>query len=87
VNIGAGDFSFYVQTGRMIENGKLTKPVKDINIIGNGPDVLKKIVMVADDLKLSEGGGYCGKDGQWCLVSDGLPTCKVSSITVGGINA
>jgi len=87
VAIGAGDFSFYVKTGRMIEDGKLTRPVKDVNIIGNGPDVLSKIVMVADDLKLEEGGGYCGKDGQWCLVSDGLPTCKVSSITVGGINA
>jgi len=87
VHIGAGDFTFYVQSGHMIENGELTRPVKDVNIIGNGPDVLKNIVMVGDDLKLFEGGGYCGKDGQWCLVSDGLPTCKVSSITVGGVNS
>ncbi len=87
VEIGAGDFTFYVSTGRLIEDGKLTSPVKDVNIIGNGPDVLSKIVMVGNDLELFKGGGYCGKDGQWCLVSDGLPTCKVSSITVGGINA
>jgi TldD protein len=87
VAIGAGDFTFYVQTGRMIEDGKLTKPVKDVNIIGNGPNVLSKIVMVGDDLEIYKGGGYCGKDGQWCLTSEGLPTCKVSAITVGGVNA
>lgn len=87
VNIGAGDFTFYVQTGYLIENGKLTAPIKDVNIIGNGPEVLTKIVMVGNDLKQNEGGGYCGKDGQRCLVSDGLPTCKVSSITVGGVNS
>ncbi len=85
VYIGAGDFTFYVATGRMIENGKLTRPVKDINIIGNGPEVLKNVVMVGDDLKMYEGGGYCGKEGQRVLISDGLPTCKVSSITVGGV--
>ncbi|MCP4583065.1 MAG: TldD/PmbA family protein [candidate division Zixibacteria bacterium] len=87
VAIGAGDFTFYVQTGRMIENGELTRPIKDVNIIGNGPDVLSKIVMVGNDMKIYEGGGYCGKDGQRCLVSDGLPTCKVSSITVGGVSS
>ncbi|MDH4156027.1 MAG: TldD/PmbA family protein [candidate division Zixibacteria bacterium] len=85
VYIGAGDFTFYVATGRMIENGRLTRPVKDINIIGNGPEVLRNIVMVGNDLKMYEGGGYCGKDGQHVLISDGLPTCKVSSITVGGV--
>ena len=56
VYIGAGDFTFYVKSGRMIENGKLTAPVKDINIIGNGPEVLRDIEMVADDLELAEGG-------------------------------
>ncbi|MCK4825832.1 TldD/PmbA family protein, partial [bacterium] len=55
VFIGAGDFTFYVKSGYLIENGKLTQPVKDVNIIGNGPQVLKDIVMVADDPKLSEG--------------------------------
>lgn len=85
VHIGAGDFTFYVKSGYMIEDGKLTRPVKDINIIGNGPQVLQKIVMVADDFKLEEGGGTCGKDGQGVPVGMGLPTVKVSSITVGGV--
>lgn len=87
VYIGAGDFTFYVKSGYLIENGKLTQPVKDINIIGNGPDVLKKITMVANDLKMAEGGWTCGKGGQSVPVSQGMPTCKVSSITVGGKNA
>jgi TldD protein len=87
VLIGAGDFTFYVKSGYLIENGKLTKPVKDINIIGNGPEVLRNIVMVADDLKMAEGGWTCGKDGQGVPVSQGLPTVKVSKITVGGIDA
>ncbi|MBD3170082.1 MAG: TldD/PmbA family protein [candidate division Zixibacteria bacterium] len=86
VHIGAGDFTFYVKSGYLIENGKLTKPVKDINIIGNGPEVLTRVEMVADDLKLAESGGTCGKNGQWAPVSLGLPTIKVSSITVGGIS-
>ena len=87
VYIGAGDFTFYVKSGYIIENGKLTRPVKDINIIGNGPDVLTKVVMVADDLKLAEGGWTCGKNGQSVPVSMGLPTVKVSSITVGGVSS
>ncbi len=86
VQIGAGDFSFYVKSGYMIENGKLTRPVKDVNIIGNGPKVLKEIVMVADDFELEDGGGTCGKYGQGVPVSDGLPTTKVSSITVAGVS-
>ncbi len=85
VYIGAGDFTFYVKSGFLIEDGKLTKPVKDINIIGNGPDILKKINMVGDDFKMAEGGWTCGKNGQSVPVSMGLPTIKVSSITVGGI--
>jgi len=87
VDIGVGDFSFYVKSGYMIENGKLTKPVKDINIIGNGPEVLKNIVMVANDFGLEEGGGTCGKYGQGVPVSDGLPTTKVSAITVSGVTS
>jgi len=87
VFIGAGDFTFYVKSGYLIENGKMTTPIKDVNIIGNGPDVLSKIVMVADDLKYSEGGGTCGKNGQGVPASFGQPTVKVSSITVGGVNS
>jgi TldD protein len=84
VSIGAGDFTFYVKNGYMIEDGKLTKPIKDVNIIGNGPKVLEMIDMVADDLKIDEGGWTCGKDGQSVPVSQGLPTVRVSAITVGG---
>jgi TldD protein len=84
VNIGAGDFTFYVKNGYLIEDGKITRPIKDVNIIGNGPKVLEQIDMVADDLKIDEGGWTCGKDGQMVPVSQGLPTVRVSSITVGG---
>jgi TldD protein len=85
VRIGAGDFTFYVKSGYIIENGKLTKPVKDVNIIGNGPDVLKKVVMVGNDFEFDYGGWTCGKDGQGVPVGMGLPSIKVSSITVGGV--
>lgn len=84
VQIGAGDFTFYVKNGYLIEDGKLTAPIKDVNIIGNGPKVLEKIDMVADDLVIDEGGWTCGKDGQSCPVSQGIPTVRVASITVGG---
>jgi len=87
VRIGAGDFTFYVKSGYLIENGKLTAPIKDLNIIGNGPDVLTKVVMVGNDAEFSEGGWNCGKGGQYVPVSMGLPTIKVSSITVGGVNS
>jgi len=84
VQIGAGDFTFYVKNGWLIENGKLTRPVKDVNIIGNGPKVLERIDMVSDDLAIDEGGWTCGKDGQSVPVSQGMPTVRVSSMTVGG---
>ena len=87
VKIGAGDFTFYVKNGFLIEDGKLTRPIKDVNIIGNGPKVLEKIDMVAGDLAIDEGGWTCGKDGQSVPVSQGLPTVRVSSITVGGRSA
>lgn len=84
VQIGAGDFTFYVKNGFLIEDGKLTKPIKDVNIIGNGPKVLELIDMVSDDLVVDEGGWTCGKDGQSVPVSQGIPTVRVASITVGG---
>ncbi len=85
VKIGEGDFSFYVSRGRMIEDGKLTAPIRDVNIIGNGPKMLENIAMVGNDMKLHEGGaGNCGKSGQTVPVSFGLPTCLVRSMTVGG---
>jgi TldD protein len=84
VKIGAGDFTFYVKNGFLIENGKLTQPITDVNIIGNGPAVLERIDMVAGDVAFDEGGWTCGKDGQSVPVSLGMPTVRVASITVGG---
>jgi TldD protein len=87
VQIGAGDFTFYVKNGMLIEDGKLTRPVKDVNIIGNGPKVLELVDMVGNDLAIDEGGWTCGKDGQSVPVSQGMPTVRVSKITVGGRGA
>lgn len=86
VNIGAGDYTFYVKGGNLIEDGKITTPIKDVNLIGNGPDSLTKVTMVANDMKLAEGGWTCGKNGQGIPVSMGLPTILVSAITVGGVS-
>jgi TldD protein len=85
VYIGQGDFSFFVTQGYQIENGKLTSPIKDINIMGNGPKMLENITMVSDDFTLYRGGaGFCGKENQRVKCSFGLPTCLVKSLTVGG---
>ncbi|MBT4992489.1 MAG: TldD/PmbA family protein [Candidatus Marinimicrobia bacterium] len=84
VNIGPGDFTFYVKSGSLIEDGKITGLIKDVNIIGNGPEVLSRVTMVANDMKMAEGGWTCGKNGQSVPVSMGLPSVLVSSITVGG---
>ncbi len=83
VKIGEGDFTFYVKSGYMIENGRLTAPVKDINIIGNGPQALADIVAVGNDLKIDNGTWTCGKD-QSVPVSCGMPTVLVKSLTTGG---
>lgn len=84
VQIGAGDFTFFVKTGYLIENGKLTQPIKDINIIGNGPKALADITMVGNNLKIDEGSWTCGKDGQGIPVGQGLPSVLVRKLTVGG---
>lgn len=86
VKIGEGDFAFYISQGNLIEDGKITRPVKDINIMGNGPKMLQDVSMVANDLEMYQGGtGACGKGGQSVPVSFGLPTCLVKSLTVGGV--
>ena len=86
VKIGEGDFAFYVSQGRLIENGKCTAPIKDINIMGNGPKMLRNITMVANDFEMAKGGGgACGKGGQAVPVGFGQPTCLVKSLTVGGV--
>ncbi len=87
VQIGAGDYTFYVKNGWLVEKGKVTAPIKDVNIIGNGPESLKRITMVANDARLDTGGWTCGKNGQSVPVSQGIPTVLVSNMTVGGENA
>ena len=83
VKIGEGDFTFYVKSGFLIENGRLTRPVKDINVIGNGPQALADIEMVGNDLKIDNGTWTCGK-GQSVPVGCGMPSVKVRELTVGG---
>ena len=83
VKIGEGDFTFYVKSGRLIENGRLTMPVKDINIVGNGPRALADIVGVAGDLKIDDSTWTCGKE-QSAFVSCGIPSVLVKELTVGG---
>ena len=84
VQIGAGDFTFFVKSGYLIEDGKLTQPIKDINIIGNGPKALADITMVANNDKIDNGTWTCGKDGQSAPVTCGMPSALVSKLTVGG---
>jgi len=85
VQIGAGDFTFFVKNGYLIEDGKLTQPIKDINIIGNGPKALADITMVGNNLKIDEGAWTCGKNGQGAAVGQGLPSVLVGKLTVGGM--
>ena len=86
VQIGAGDYTFYIKNGWLIEDGKITAPIKDCNIIGNGPETLRNVTMAANDARLDTGGWTCGKDGQSVPVSQGLPTVLVSKMTVGGVS-
>ena len=83
VKIGEGDFTFYVKSGFLIENGRLTRPVKDINVVGNGPQALADIVAVGNDLKIDNGAWTCGKE-QSVPVGCGMPTVLVRELTVGG---
>jgi len=84
VDIASGDFVFSLSEAYLIEDGKLTAPVKDVNLIGNGPDALGKVTMLGTDLRVSDGIWTCGKDGQSVPVGVGCPTIKISSMTVGG---
>ncbi len=86
VDITSGDFTFYVNHGYLIEKGKIGPPIKDVNLIGNGPQVMTRITMVGDDLEVSSSGfSICGKRGQRVPVGLGQPHIKVSAITVGGV--
>ncbi len=84
VNISNGDFVFSLTEGYLIENGKLTAPLKGVNLIGNGPEALNTVSMVGHDFVLSDGMWTCGKDGQSVPVGVGMPTVKLDQITVGG---
>ena len=82
VNPATGDFNFAVDTAKLIENGKVTKRIKGITLIGNSKDILKNVEMVSSDLEL--GAGYCGSKSGMICVTIGQPTIKVSKILVGG---
>lgn len=84
VDITSGKFVFSSSEAYLIENGKVTQPVKGATLIGNGPEVMNRISMVADDLALDPGVGNCGKEGQSVPVGVGQPTLKVDMLTVGG---
>ena len=84
VDITNGKFVFSASEAYLIEDGRITKPVKGATLIGNGPEILTKVSMVGHDLKLDNGIGMCGKDGQSVPVGVGLPTIKIDEITVGG---
>jgi len=84
VDISNGDFVFSLTESYLIEDGHLTAPLKDVNLIGNGPEVLNNVVALGNDFKSSDGIWTCGKDGQSVPVGVGCPTVKISRITVGG---
>jgi TldD protein len=84
VDITSGKFVFSASEAYLIEDGQVTAPLKNCTLIGNGPDVLTRVSMVGSDLRLDEGVGTCGKDGQSVPVGVGIPTLKVDRITVGG---
>jgi TldD protein len=84
VDISNGDFVFSLTESYLIEAGKITAPLKDVNLIGNGPDVMRKVVMLGNDMQTSDGIWTCGKDGQSVPVGVGCPTTKISAVTVGG---
>ncbi|MFA8812118.1 metallopeptidase TldD-related protein, partial [Escherichia coli] len=84
VDITSGKFVFSTSEAYLIENGKVTKPVKGATLIGSGIETMQQISMVGNDLKLDNGVGVCGKEGQSLPVGVGQPTLKVDNLTVGG---
>lgn len=87
VDITNGKFVFSASEAYLIENGKITRPVKGATLVGNGPDVMTRISMVGNDLQLDSGMGVCGKGGQSVPVGVGQPTLKIDQLTVGGTSA
>jgi TldD protein len=87
VDITSGKFVFSASEAYLIEQGRVTRPVKGATLIGNGPDVLTRVSMVGNDLQLDSGIGTCGKEGQSVPVGVGQPTLRVEQLTVGGTGA
>jgi TldD protein len=84
VDITSGKFVFSASEAYLIEDGKLTSPIRGASLIGDGPTVLKRVTMVGNDLQLDQGVGICSKEGQQVPVGVGLPTIKIQEMTVGG---
>jgi TldD protein len=87
VDITSGNFVFSATESYLIENGKVTRPLRGASLIGNGPEALKYVSMVGNDLQLDEGVGICVKEGQNIPVGVGIPTVKIERMTVGGTAA
>jgi TldD protein len=87
VDITSGKFVFSASEAYKIEDGKVTAPIKGATLIGNGPEVLKRVSMIGNDMELDEGIGTCGKDGQGVPVGVGQPTMLVNNLTIGGTEA
>jgi len=87
VDITSGRFVFSASEAYLVEKGKITRPVKGATLVGNGPDVMNRVAMVGNDLKLDAGVGVCGKDGQSVPVGVGQPTLRIDGLTVGGTDA
>ncbi|HZS51635.1 MAG TPA: metallopeptidase TldD-related protein, partial [Bryobacterales bacterium] len=85
VDITSGKFVFSASESYWIEDGKITRPVRNATLIGNGPDVMTKVTRVGHDLKLDQGIGTCGKEGQSVPVGVGIPTIRIDRLTVGGV--
>jgi TldD protein len=84
VDITSGKFVFSMSEAYLIEDGRITRPIKGATLIGNGPDALTRVSMIGNDLKLDPGVGTCGKDGQSVPVGVGQPTLRIDGLTVGG---
>lgn len=84
VDITSGKFVFSASEAYMIENGKVTYPVKGATLIGNGPDAMNRVSMIGNDMRLDSGVGTCGKEGQSVPVGVGMPTLRMDGLTVGG---
>jgi TldD protein len=84
VDITSGKFVFSASEAYLIENGRIGRPVKGATLIGNGPEVMGRVSMIGNDLKLDDGVGTCGKEGQEVPVGVGQPTLRIEALTVGG---